>query len=345
MGSNRDLLWQRLWYEGKPRWLLLLLIPCSWLFRLIAGLRRVAYRVGMFRVRRVSRPVIVIGNISVGGTGKTPFVIWMTRFLQGQGRRVGVVLRGYGGDSAHWPRDVYADTPATEVGDEPVLHAASTGAIVVAGPDRVAAANRAIERGADIVLTDDGLQHYRLGRDGEIAVIDAQRRLGNRRLLPAGPLREPASRLRSVDLIVRTQRGGTAAAESARPEEVIAEARLGEAVALLTGGTRPLNSFQGTRVHAIAAIGNPGAFFASLREAGLDIVEHAYPDHGVLTRSEITFDDDTPVLMTEKDAVKCRSLADGRHWAVRLDTTVDAEGSVLIGALVDRVMRSHAGTR
>lgn len=345
MASNRDLLWQRLWYEGKPRWLLLLLIPCSWLFRLIAGLRRAAYRVGVFRVQRVSRPVIVIGNISVGGTGKTPFVIWMTRFLQGQGRRVGVVLRGYGGDSAHWPRDVYADTPASEVGDEPVLHAASTNAIVVAGPDRVAAAHRAIERGAEIVLTDDGLQHYRLGRDGEIAVVDAQRGLGNRRLLPAGPLREPASRLRSVDLIVKTRRSGVVTPASAVEKEVIADARIGDAVALLAGGTRPLDSFRGMRVHALAAIGNPGAFFSSLRHAGLEIVEHPYPDHSVLTRAEITFDDDAPVLMTEKDAVKCRALADGRHWAVRLDTILDAGGTALIGELVDRVMRSHAGTR
>lgn len=345
MAANRDLLWQRLWYEGKPRWLLYALTPLSWLFRLIAGLRRGAYRIGLCRARRVSRPVIVIGNISVGGTGKTPFVIWMTRFLQGQGRRVGVVLRGYGGNSAHWPRDVHADTPPSEVGDEPVLHAVSTGAIVVAGPDRVAAAERAIELGAQIILTDDGLQHYRLGRDAEIAVIDAQRGLGNERLLPAGPLREPASRLRSVDLIVKTRRSGISDAGPARTRELIASARLGDAVALASGSVRSIDSFRGTRVHAIAAIGHPRAFFASLRDAGLAVIEHPYPDHMVLTRTHIAFDDDAPVLMTEKDAVKCRTLADTRHWAVRLETGIDAGGVALVGELVDRVMRSHTGTR
>ncbi|HEY5807748.1 MAG TPA: tetraacyldisaccharide 4'-kinase, partial [Povalibacter sp.] len=168
---------QRLWYESTPRWLLLLLLPLSLLFLLIAELRRTAYRAGLLSTSRLDRPVIVVGNITVGGTGKTPFVMWLAQHLRRRGCRVGVVLRGYGGSSTQWPRDVDANTPPSEVGDEAVLHARTFDAIVVAGPDRVAAAARAIERGADIVLCDDGLQHYRLGRDCEIAVIDQRRGL------------------------------------------------------------------------------------------------------------------------------------------------------------------------
>lgn len=346
MASQGDLTLQRLWYEGRSRWLLIFLFPLSVLFRLIAAVRRLAYRSGVRHAHRVSRPVIVVGNITVGGTGKTPFVIWLTQFLQGQGRSVGVVLRGYGGHSAHWPREVHADTPTSEVGDEAVLHATRTGAIVVAGPDRVAAAARAIELGAEIVVCDDGLQHYRLGRDAEIAVADAQRGFGNRLLLPAGPLREPVSRLRTVDLIVKTQRS----MQSVEPlvsglSEIVAQARIGDAIGLLTRATRPLESFRGARVHAVAGIGNPQAFFASLRSAGLEIVEHPHPDHVALKREDIVFDDGAPVVMTEKDAVKCRAWADERHWAIRLETVVSPEDSARVGHLIETVMRSRAGTR
>ncbi len=346
MASQGDLTLQRLWYEGRSRWLLIVLLPLSLLFRLVAAVRRIGYRSGILRAYRVSRPVIVVGNITVGGTGKTPFVMWLTQFLQSQGRRVGVVLRGYGGDSAHWPRDVHADTPTSEVGDEAVLHAMRTGAIVVAGPDRIAAANRAIELGAEIVVCDDGLQHYRLGRDAEIAVADAQRGFGNRLLLPAGPLREPVSRLRSVDLLVRTQRSLSPSQPLvAGLAEIVAQAHIGDAIGLATRTARSLESFRGTRVHAIAGIGNPQAFFMSLRDVGLDIIEHPHPDHVALNREDIVFDDGAPVLMTEKDAVKCRIWADERHWAVRLETVISPEDSARVGRLIETVMRSHAGTR
>ncbi|MBB6091825.1 tetraacyldisaccharide 4'-kinase [Povalibacter uvarum] len=346
MASQGDLTLQRLWYEGRSRWLLIVLFPLSLLFRLVAAVRRIGYRSGILQVRHVSRPLIVVGNITVGGTGKTPFVMWLTQFLQAQGRRVGVVLRGYGGDSAHWPRDVHAETPTSEVGDEAVLHALRTGAIVVAGPDRVAAAARAIELGAEIVVCDDGLQHYRLGRDAEIAVADAQRGFGNQLLLPAGPLREPVSRLRSVDLLVKTLRS----ASPSQPlvvglAEIVAQAHVGDAIGLATRRTRSLESFRGTRVHAIAGIGNPQAFFTSLRDAGLDIIEHPHPDHVALKREDIVFDDVAPVVMTEKDAVKCRTWADERHWAVRLETVVSPEDSARVSRLIETVMRSHAGTR
>ncbi len=318
MSLDRQL--QRLWY-GDFHPLLLPLIPLSWLFRCIVGLRRVAFRWRLLRSYRVSKPVIVVGNVTVGGTGKTPFTIWLANLLAEQGLRVGIILRGYGGTGTGWPKRVTAQTPWEEVGDEACLLARRTSAIVVAGPDRVADARHAIELGAQVVISDDGLQHYRLQRDVEIVVLDAVRQLGNGRLLPAGPLREPRSRMANVDLQVITQR-------SARTLEpyvvnsvpvIAATQRLHSAVNLVTEEQRALTSFQGRAIHAIAAIGHPEGFFQALRQHGLEVREHAYPDHAKLTAEEISFSDDRAVLMTEKDAVKCSAFVDDRHWAVPLD--------------------------
>jgi tetraacyldisaccharide 4'-kinase len=213
---SADSFLQRVWYDREAQWLSFALLPLSWLFGFVVACRRAAYRFGLLRRVRVARPVVVIGNVTVGGTGKTPFAIWLAAQLQAKGMRVGIVLRGYGGSSAQWPRDVRSDTAPEEVGDEAVLLAQRTGAIVVAGPDRVAAAHRAIECGAEIVLSDDGLQHYRLARDREIVVIDGRRGVGNRQLLPAGPLREPVSRLAQADLRVVSWRDGSARPRCAR---------------------------------------------------------------------------------------------------------------------------------
>ena len=330
-----DTFLQQLWYRGRAPWLRILLLPLSALFWLLVTLRRAGYHVGILRSRSVGKPVVVIGNITVGGTGKTPFVIWLAELLQGRGIKVGIVLRGYGGSSAHWPRDVRPDTPADEVGDEAVLHASRTGAIVVAGPDRVAAAMRAVALGADIVLCDDGLQHYQLARDAEIAVVDAQRGLGNRLLLPAGPLREPPSRLKTVDLLVSTQRSGASAVQAS---SIVTTARLGDAISLLGGERRALASFSGASVHAVAGIGNPQAFFDGLQAVGLKGDGGPLPDHGALSPADIEFGDRAPVLMTEKDAVKCRSLADERHWAVRLDIDVSESDRSRVLTLIDRVL-------
>lgn len=307
-------------------------------------LRRAAYRTGILRSHRVACPLIVIGNVTVGGTGKTPFVIWMTRYLQQRGLRVGVVLRGYGGGSTQWPRDVYPDTSPAEVGDEAVLHAQRAD-IVVAGPDRVAAASRAAERGADVILSDDGLQHYRLARDAEIAVIDAQRELGNRFLLPAGPLREPATRLRETRLIVRTARSDAVPAALVQPNEAVARVRLTHAVSLVTGERRLLSDFAAVHVHAVAGIGNPSAFFSSLRAAGLDIDAHELPDHAALTAADVVFPDAAPVLMTQKDAVKCGEFADGRHWFVELELVLADTDAGKIAMLIDDVLREAGGKR
>jgi tetraacyldisaccharide 4'-kinase len=338
---NRDAYLQRLWYERRPRWLLVLLLPLSALFAVLVQIRRCAYRCGLLAARRVSRPVIVVGNISVGGTGKTPLVMWLAELLQSRGQRVGIVTRGYGGSSAVWPREVTATSSPLEVGDEPVMMAIRTGAIVVAGPDRVAAANLAIEKGAHVILSDDGLQHYRLQRDGEIAVIDAQRGLGNGLLLPAGPLREPAARLKSVDLLVRTQRvfAAAPATGSLATRSVTARMSLVDAVPVGGGERCSLDVFKGRALHAVAAVGNPQAFFTTLRQLGLQIDAHALPDHATLTSQDISFGDDAPVLMTEKDAVKCRAFADQRHWAVRMDLELSDSDRAAVAAIIEQLLQ------
>jgi tetraacyldisaccharide 4'-kinase len=337
VSGGADSFLQRLWYGRAWPGLSLALLPLSWLFMLVAVARRAAYRVGVLGSVRVSRPVVVVGNVTVGGTGKTPFTIWLARQLQSRGVKVGIVLRGYGGTSDRWPRDVTAESDPGEVGDEAVLLAKQTGSIVVAAPDRVAAARRAIELGATVVLCDDGLQHYRLRRDLEVAVVDAQRQLGNARLLPAGPLREPAIRLNEVDLVVLTRRPSDRSARSHR-RQVFAVPRLVEARSITTDERRPLQSFAGRRVHAVAGIGNPHAFFQALSALGLDVDGRALADHARLSADDITFPDDAPVLMTEKDAVKCRAIADARHWAVRMDVELDAADAAIVMSLVERVL-------
>ena len=337
MSVSADSFMQRMWYDRHAPWLSLALLPLSWLFGLIVACRRAAYRVGVLRRIHLSRPVVVIGNVTVGGTGKTPFTIWLAMQLLAKGVRVGIVLRGYGGNSPQWPRDVSSDSAPEEVGDEAVLLATRTGAIVVAGPDRVAAARRAIERGAEIVLSDDGLQHYRLARAREIVVIDGRRGVGNRRLLPAGPLREPVSRLAEADLRVVSWRDGAARPLTPVPATIQAYARLAEATALVGGETRPLAAFKGSPVHAVAAIGHPQQFFAALQQHGLEVAPHALPDHARLSAADIRFPDQLAVLMTEKDAVKCRAIADQRHWAVRMDVMVSEQDAAAVHAMLDRL--------
>lgn len=338
MSASADSFLQRVWYERHAQWLSLVLLPLSWLFGLVVACRRFAYRSGLLRRVRLDRPVIVIGNISVGGTGKTPFTLWLATQLQAQGVRVGIVLRGYGGNSSAWPRDVSGDSSPREVGDEAVLLASRSGAIVVAGPDRVAAARRAIERGAEIVLSDDGLQHYRLARDREIVVIDGRRGVGNRRLLPAGPLREPVDRLAQADLRVISWRDGSSRSLTPVPSTIQACGCLTQAIALVGGETRPLEAFKGSRVHAVAGIGHPQQFFAALQELGIEVAPHPLPDHAQPSAADIRFDDQLAVLMTEKDAVKCRAIADQRHWAVRMDVMVSEQDAAAVHAMLDRLV-------
>jgi tetraacyldisaccharide 4'-kinase len=322
----------RIWYEGgdAPWWLR----PWSGLYRLIFALRRRLFRLGLMRRVRVPRPVIVVGNITVGGTGKTPLVLWLVQRLRDAGRRPGIATRGYGG-AQRLPRIIGAHEDPTVVGDEPLLLARRSGVPVAVGRERPAAARLLIDAGCDVVVSDDGLQHEALARDCEIVVVDAARRFGNGRLLPAGPLRESRERLESVDAIVVN---GAAATEPPLTGPAVFGMHLHalEVVALAGSGHRPLASFAGTTVHAIAGIGNPRRFFDLLRSAGILVIEHALADHARIEAADILFADGHPVLMTEKDAVKCARLADQRHWFVPIDAGIDAADATALLAIVFR---------
>ncbi|UNK43697.1 tetraacyldisaccharide 4'-kinase [Luteimonas sp. S4-F44] len=276
--------------------------------------RASAWRRKWLRTRKVARPVLVIGNLIAGGSGKTPLTIAIVERLQAAGWTPGVASRGYGRDEAGTPRWVEPVSDPRWSGDEPVLIAARTGAKVRVDADRVAAANALIAAGCDIVVCDDGLQHYRLQRDVEIEVIDGRRRYGNGALIPAGPLREPVERGARCDF--RVLNAGMD--DSLEPDFGEWPMRLETAHALpLAGGrARPLSAFAGQRVHAVAGIGDPERFFDTLRRQRIAVVPHAFADHHRYTPEDLHFGSDLPVLMTEKDAVKCMRFAGERHYSV-----------------------------
>lgn len=318
---------QRRWYEDRPPpwWTR----PVAALFGVASGIRRSLYRRGWLQSIHPGVPVIVVGNLTAGGAGKTPLVIALVEALRERRFRPGVVSRGYGG-AAGSPQLLGAEPDPDVVGDEPALVRTRTGVPVAVGTDRPAAARLLEDDGVDVIIADDGLQHYAMGRDVEICVIDGVRRFGNGRLLPAGPLREPRARLREVDFIVCN--GG-----EPRDGEISMRLVLRDAVALgAPSRTRSLPEFAGERVHAVAGIGHPPRFFDALRASGLDVIAHPFPDHHRLVQGELDFGDGLPVLMTEKDAVKCRGFARASWWAVpvtaRLPPTFfDAVASKLVG--------------
>ena len=308
-----------MWYRDRAG--AALLQPLAWLYGGMVGLRRWAYAHGWLRSLRVSKPVIVVGNLTVGGTGKTPVVAWLATELSAKGLKVGIVSRGYGRVAGGAPRPVDTDSDWREVGDEPLLLRRLTGCDTVVSLDRHAGAQLLVERGADVVVSDDGLQHLRMARDCEIVVIDGARGFGNGRLLPAGPLREPVRRLGSVRLAIVNGPAESAPLRAFRfPDSLIVlQMTLSGSEAVRVDGQeapRALESFRGERVHAVAGIGNPERFFRELRARGLEVIEHAFPDHHPFVASELRFSDELPVLMTEKDAVRCRALAHARLWSV-----------------------------
>jgi len=304
-------IWSRKTGAGACLW------PFSKLFEGIVRLRRFCYRAGLLKTSAFPVPVIVVGNITVGGAGKTPLIIWLARFLKAQGYHPGIVSRGYGGRPPSWPQRVDAGSDAAFVGDEARLIADRTGCPMAVSPVRSDACRLLLDNAdCDLLLSDDGLQHYALERTLEIAVIDGERRFGNGWCLPAGPLREPVSRLNQVDLIVVN--GG-----EARPGEFTMRMTGQEAVNLLTGQRRALAEFNGTPCHAVAGIGHPARFFRQLEKAGLACIPHDFADHFAFRRQDLEFGDEHPVLMTEKDAVKCRTFADARLWAVPVEAELD----------------------
>lgn len=293
------------WYgTGRPPWWSW---PLAALYGAVVRVRRALYRRGWLRSERLPAPVIVVGNLTAGGTGKTPLTLALAAALRARGRKPGVVSRGYGGDRRAPLLLGDAPDPA-QVGDEPCLIRAG-GVPVAVGRDRPAAARLLLDAGCDVLIADDGLQHYRLARDVEICVIDGVRRFGNGRLLPAGPLREPLARLGAVDF--RVCNGG-AAADGEIPMQLAG----GSVRALADGHEQALRVFAGQRVHAVAGIGHPQRFFDSLREQGVAPIEHPFPDHHAFVPADLRFGDDLPVLMTEKDAIKCLGFAQPHWWSV-----------------------------
>ena len=327
--SRSDNTWvKQVWYGGSR--LHLLLLPISWIYSVVIACRRFLYAAGVLRTRRVSVPVIVVGNITVGGTGKTPLTLWLAEELAARDYNPGIISRGYRGSAGPEPLQVTADSDPAIVGDEAVLMASRSECPVVVHPDRVAAANLAIELGANIIVSDDGLQHYRLGRDFEIAVVDGARLYGNRRLLPAGPLREPLSRLNSVDQILVQNDDdfnlGPLHRSSGPPEldfQLVASA----ICRLDNSDVRHSGDFSGSRVHALAGIGNPERFFRLLEAHGIDVIWHPLADHAEISQEDLEFDDDLDVVMTEKDAAKCRWLDSSNCWYVPVDVAFDDAGA------------------
>lgn len=333
---------ERTWYRTTPAWPVVAaaLLPLSAAFWLISGLRRLGYRYGWLRASSLRVPVIVVGNLTVGGTGKTPLVLWLAQALRARGYQPGILSRGYRGHS-DTPREVDATATAAEVGDEPLLLARASGCPVWIGADRVAAGTRLLDShpGCNVLIADDGLQHYRLARQVEIAVVDNDRGHGNGLPLPAGPLREPLSRLQRVSAVV------IHAGVLQQADRTLAAGRPAFAMALAgtrlvnladSGQVRNLASLRGTRVHAVAGIGNPRRFFDRLAGEGLTVTRHAFPDHHAYRPDDLDFGDDTPVLMTEKDAVKCSAFARPHWWALAAEAVLDPGLDELVIARLQR---------
>lgn len=319
---------EQAWYERNG--LTHFMRPLSWFFLTIATIRRFLYRIKVLKQIKLPVPVIVVGNITVGGTGKTPLVIWITNYLKAAGYKPGVISRGYGGKARRWPQQVRPDADPVMVGDEAVVISRRTGSPMAVGPDRVADGHALLKYAdVDIIISDDGLQHYALDRTVEIAVIDGIRRFGNGFCLPAGPLRELRSRLDDVDFRVTN---GIAA-----QGEIAMRYQADKAINLVSHEVRSINEFKKQPVNAIAGIGNPDRFFNFIRANGLRINSRAFPDHHIFSANDIDFPDNEVLFMTEKDAVKCHRFARENWWYIPVDTVLpDDFGVHLINMLEER---------
>ncbi|MBF7731336.1 tetraacyldisaccharide 4'-kinase [Pseudomonas sp. N040] len=317
------------WYRGHP--LLLLLRPLELLYRWVVGRRRRAFVEGRGAIYRAPVPVIVVGNITLGGTGKTPLILWLIEHCRARGLRVGVVSRGYGALPPALPWRVRADQSAAVSGDEPLLIVQRTGVPLMIDPDRARAVRALLaSEPLDLILSDDGLQHYRLARDLELVLLDAARGLGNGRCLPAGPLREPVERLQSIDALLCN------GASDDTPTTYAMQLQPRALVNLLSNQPVALEHFPAGQVlHALAGIGNPQRFFNTLEALNWRPLVHAFADHAVYSAAALQFEPRLPLLMTEKDAVKCRPFAGPDWWYL----AVDAQLSPAFVAWFDRQLQ------
>lgn len=331
-----------------------LLWPLAYLYGVVMRLRSLCYHLGIFAVHHVDAPVIVVGNITVGGTGKTPLVIWLVNFLREQGLRPGIISRGYG-RSSHGVFVVTEKSTPAEVGDEVVmLLQRSHGVGLVVGENRVAAAQQLLLNcDCNVIISDDGLQHLALGRNLEVVVLDGERKLGNELCLPAGPLREVATRLQHVDFVVENINAKLAVTDKSGCSDIspgnckmqlLADVFCSVKDGVTTKGWQDFISSaieRGKPCHAVAGIGNPARFFQQLRDLGLSVIEHPFPDHHVYTGDDFAFAaNDDVVIMTEKDAVKCQMLANENWWYLRVDAKMSDEFAAGVMAKLSTIIAS-----
>ncbi len=325
---------EQIWYNGG--FAVIPLLPLSWLFRCLVRVRRWLYQHDWLTINHFSAPLIVVGNITVGGSGKTPFVIWLANFLRSKGYKPGIVSRGYGGTATEWPQPVMVSSNPALVGDEAVLLVQRCYCPMVVSPNRPDAVRMLLKDfDCDIVIADDGLQHYAMGRDIEIVIIDGQRRFGNGQLLPAGPLREPLTRLKNVDLCLLN-------GEPLSPDEYRMTV---EGISLYNlqnpEQSGELSAFKGKQIHAIAGIGYPDKFFNLLKGAGIEVIAHPFPDHHTYRVDDLNFGDDKMVVMTEKDAVKCLSFSKPEHWVLTIEMALEEKAEERLSALLTNINRIH----
>ncbi len=305
----------RIWYSNHPAYILL--IPFSLIYRLLIKVRKLLYQYGVFTINHVPVPVIIVGNFTVGGTGKTPFVIWLAEYLAEQGYKPGIIASGYGAKKLSTIQKVTSNSNPEYVGDESVLIARRTGLPVVVSPDRYKSARQLLEfTDCNMLICDDGLQHLALGRNLEIAMIDGDRKFGNNWLLPAGPLREPSNRASTVDLMISNNTG-----------LINAHQMLIEYCELksLTDESKSISveSFKYKQVHVISGIANPDRLHNYLVSKGVKIIPHIFPDHHSFISADLKFDDDFPIVMTEKDAVKCFKFSNDNMWYLPIQVAFD----------------------
>ncbi len=332
---------ESLWYRISP-WHILLW-PLSLLYGTVTMIRRASYTAGIFKIQKLPVPVIVVGNITAGGSGKTPLVIWLAEFLRNNGYQPGVISRGYGreGDET---REVSAQSQATDVGDEPLLIFRRAICPVVVGRNRVEAAQTLLEKNpqVNVIISDDGLQHYKLTRAMEICVVDGARGFGNGMLIPAGPLRETTARLHLVDAIIVNggEKNNVIKSNSYKSSMHLAGAQF-----LHLKNTQPpatAENFTGKNIHALAGIGNPARFFAHLKSLGLQFTEHTFSDHYGFSAKDIAFENAEVILMTEKDAVKCGSFATEQCWSLAVSAQLDHSFGELVLARMKLMKESRS---
>ncbi|MDI1297666.1 tetraacyldisaccharide 4'-kinase [Methylotenera sp.] len=317
----------------------ILLIPLSWIFLVVISVRKALYNVGLLKSTRLSVPVIVVGNVNVGGTGKTPFVIWLAEQLQLAGYKPGIVSRGYGGKSK-LATPVFADSDPRLVGDEPVLISKRTACPMFVGANRAAAGQALLQENpqCNVIISDDGLQHYALGRNIEIALVNSNSKFGNQRLLPAGPLREKFTRLKFVDAIVDSGKG-TAFVDTFKEVKqapifnMTLQGELFESVDG-SGAKQPASYFADKTLVAIAGIGNPERFFNQLSDLGLQFEPKPFADHHAFTKHDLMQLSGKTILMTEKDAVKCSAFTTSDTWCLPVAATISSTNQTSLAKLI-----------